>query len=638
MSDPTSSPDAPSPDDARTGWYWVPVVLLTLGIGSIVMLIGSNWIRERLMSEDINLVRAVGQVQTRTAIAHLWVEELVTGDDVDRSEIDDHLRVSHELIRQILAGDEDATVRRILGGTPALSMNERALRAQQGLIAFDKISRRRRSGYDAGEDVGIGSAIDVRYDAVFHELLDDLRYLEGVLETRLSRAEQRSRMLFRTIMTAWVLIVGLAVSGIWNRERRRQEAEMALRESEAQLMQAQKMEAVGRLAGGIAHDINNHLAAMTAQCELVKMNSEPDDPRVERMDAVITTATRSSELIKRLLAFSRRQPVLPETVNVNNILEGTMAMLRGLIGEDVALRTEMGDELWNVKIDPSQLEQVLLNLVVNARDAMPMGGSLTIATENRTVNPGPSHLGVFVEGGEYVVIRVADTGTGIPKELREKIFEPFYTTKERVHGSGLGLATVHGVVKQNHGHIQLDTQPAQGTTFEILLPRTTGAVSHTSQEQRSAIAPAATAVVILLVEDNEDLRESTREILETIGYRVAAAANAEEALVMFKERGDEIDLVITDVIMPGIDGKQLSDRLRQERPGLRVVFMSGYTDDVILHRGITRGEVNFVPKPFSAAQLAAKVKEVLSREPGTGADFEPVGDPVPPAKASGGNS
>ena len=354
-----------SNEPGHRGWYWIPVVLLALGIGSILMLLASDWVRGRLMEHDIYLARAVGQIQTNTAVAHLWVEELVTGDAVDRAAIGEHLAQAKLLILDIESSTPSSGLGKLFASEEDEPIARLAAEARRHLDSFTEISKRRESGYAAGDAVGIGSPIDVRYDQVFQELFTDLHALEQLLESRLLSSEARTNAAVRLILAVWSLIVALSAAAIFNRERHRREAEEALHRSEEQLLQAQKMEAVGRLAGGIAHDINNHLAAMTAQCELVKMGAEENDPVCGKMDAVIQTAGKSASLIRQLLAFSRREPVLAQTVNVNEVIEGVAPMFDRLIGEDVTFSTELDGDLWNVSIDPSQLEQILLNLVDN---------------------------------------------------------------------------------------------------------------------------------------------------------------------------------------------------------------------------------------------------------------------------------
>ncbi len=618
MSDSIAAQRA-SIDPGHRGWYWIPVVLLALGIGSILMLLASDWVRGRLMEHDIYLARAVGQIQTNTAVAHLWVEELVTGDAVDRSEIGEHLAQAKRLIVDIESSTPSSGLGKLFASEEDEPIARLAATARQRLDSFTEISKRREDGYAMGSPVGIGSPIDVRYDQVFQELFTDLHALEQLLESRLLSSEARTNAAVRLILAVWSLIVASSAAAIFNRERHRREAEEALHRSEEQLLQAQKMEAVGRLAGGIAHDINNHLAAMTAQCELVKMGADERDPVCGKMDAVIQTAGKSASLIRQLLAFSRREPVLAQTVNVNEVFEGVAPMFDRLIGEDVTFSTELDGDLWNVSIDPSQLEQILLNLVVNARDAMPLGGELSLSTYNVEHRDFRSSMGERIDPGTYVCIRVSDTGCGIPDEIRDNIFEPFFSTKDRSQSSGLGLATVHGIVRQNLGYIELDSRSGVGTTFRIYLLKSEGPAVARSSAPAAALSPAVQPAHVLLVEDNDDLRGSTMEIMQMLGYSVTPAGSAEQALEIFAGARRSFDIVVTDVIMPGMDGKRLVDRLKRHRNDLRVVFISGYTDDVMLDRGVARGEVNFVPKPFSASMLADKLREVLAREPLTSA-------------------
>ena len=594
----------------RATSYWIPITLLALGIGSIVMLIGSNWIREKLTTRDVVFVRSIGEIQTGAALAHLWVEELVSGDEVERhrteiawnltnsqQHLNDLLRIESEKTTTALLADTDSTAKLLKHGT----------KAKTNLEEFALVSDQRVTGFDAGLDVGIGSKIDIYYDGGFRKLLDDLRYMERIVKERLKQEEARSSFIFQTILVAWIFVVGLAVSGIWNREWKRRQAEMALRSSEAQLLQSQKMEAVGRLAGGIAHDINNHLAAVTAQAELVKMKGPSLSDIEPRMDAIISTAAKSSALIKRLVAFSRRQPVVRETVEPARVVSELKSMLHGLIPEDIELTIESDADPWCIRIDPSQLEQVIVNLVVNARDAMPLGGHLTVKTTNFTGNHES------LESQEWVVVSVQDNGVGIEPENEDRIFEPFFTTKDEINSSGLGLATVHGIVQQNQGYIEVKTELGAGATFTIMLPRCATTETYHHEESASSIPSSQRSETILLVEDNADLRVSMEEILAALGFSTMTAENAEDAIATFNEFGDRVDLLITDVIMPGMHGKGLADYLRDLAPDLEILFISGYTDEVILDRGIDQDTVNFLAKPFSASALAEKIEKILGR-------------------------
>lgn len=594
------------------GRNWIPLAVLALGLGSIVMLLGSNWIRSRLMAEDMELVLAVGTIQTDVAVSHLWTEELVAGDSVDVAEIDRRLEDSTRLAEG-LSGDRGLNRRRLLFEPDEDGViGRRVADLRLALARFRDLSIERRRGFAEGGDVGIGSAMDTRYDLAFGRLLDDLVALGAAFQGRLDRAEDRSALLNRILLVAWVLIVGLAVTGLWTRERRRQETESALRRSEELFLQAQKMEAVGRLAGGIAHDINNYLAAIITQCELVRMKAEPDSRVAEKMDAVIATATRSSQLVKRLLAFSRRQPVRPEIVDVNEALRGLEKMVRRLVGEDIALHARLGLSLGFVKIDPSQLEQIVLNLVVNAREAMPTGGRLEIVTARAEPADLEGQAMAGASPGAWLKLSVSDTGVGVPAEIREKVFEPFFSTKEGEGNSGLGLATVHGIVSQVGGRVTLESEPGAGTVVEVLLP------THTGPAPASRAPSVAQAAVqgsgrILLVEDNDVVRRSLTRLLEALGYEVTAAADGPEALAQVTEKGLAPDLVVTDVVMPAMSGKVLAERLWDVDPGLQILFVSGHTDDVVLRHGIEEGSVDFLQKPFSAEDLGRTIREMLSR-------------------------
>jgi signal transduction histidine kinase/ActR/RegA family two-component response regulator len=597
---------------------WIPLTVIALGLISISMLIGTNWIREQLMIQDVALVHAVGEIQTREATSHLWIEEYVSGDEVHLSEAWENQDRSALLIDAILEGGMVGQERYKLEplSDPVLRLQAISIRRQ--IEQFRDIAQRRAIGYPKGEDVGIGSAIDTEYDAVFGVMLTDLRTLASGIGDHLDRSHAQSKLLFRTILIAWVAIVSLAVWGLWTRERRRLFAESALRESEAQRLQSQKMEAVGRLAGGLAHDINNYLAAMTGHCELVKMKldrwSMPGSETISHsMDVVMETGTKAASLIRRLLAFSRREAVQPRVVNLNRVVEGLQSMLVRLIGEDIRFDVKLEQGLWNVKVDPSQLEQVIVNLTVNASEAMPTGGRLTISSFNVDSSGGPSAADTSMDPGPFVLLAISDSGPGIPAELHDQIFEPFFTTKDKASSSGLGLATVYGIVKEAGGSIQLESEPGLGTTFKIYLPQI-------AEAESAAIAQLPLATLggsqhILLVEDNDELRASTQEALELLGYKVTVARDGDEALAAFHASAAEVDLLITDVVMPGLNGREVAEKLQAQQPGLLVIFVSGHTDDVVLRHGVKENEVHFVPKPFSIHLLARKIGDVLHVEP-----------------------
>jgi len=595
----------------------MPTAVLALGLVSLGLVFGANLILEWLIVRDIARLRVLGEIQRDISISHLWLEEYVSDDPaVPDREIEDRVASSLLLCGRLI----DPAVRtqsiddvRPLGD-PELLQLARFLREK--IDDFSDLSTFRRQGFESGdyEAVRIGSDLDQEYDRIFNELLAVAQDLESRIRYRLAANRDRSRLVFRVIYGAWFAIVALAVTGLWNRERRRKQAEEALQRSEAQLLQSQKMEAVGRLAGGIAHDVNNYLAAITAQCELVKRKAEPGSRVAAKMDAIISSSFKVSSLIKRLLAFSRQQSVQPEVVNLNFVVEELEKMMERLIGEDLHLDSRLSEDLWNVKIDPSQVEQIIVNLLVNARDAMPTGGRVTIETANLRFDEALVRIQGSLQPGDYVQLSVRDTGVGIEPQILDKIFEPFFTTKGKSGSSGLGLATVYGIVEQNGGTIDVHSQVGSGTVFKIFLPRCLEQLEGASQAVPQAAPVAGGSERILLVEDNEELRGSTKGVLQAMGYRVTVASDGERGLRVFEATPRDYDLVITDVVMPGMSGRELVDRIRWLQPEVKVLFVSGYTDNVILRHGIMEGEVDFLEKPFPADRLARKVREVLDRK------------------------
>jgi two-component system, cell cycle sensor histidine kinase and response regulator CckA len=378
---------------------------------------------------------------------------------------------------------------------------------------------------------------------------------------------------------------------------------------EEQYLQAQKMELVGRLAGGVAHDFNNLLTAISGYAGLVKKSLLPGAPARADIDQVILAAARAAQLTKRLLAFSRRQIIEQKVVDLNLLIVEMDKMLRRLIGEDIELVTVLGRNLGAVKVDPSQIEQVLVNLAVNARDAMPHGGKLTLETANVTLGEDFVQQHVGAVAGEYVRLAIRDTGKGMTEEVKAHVFEPFFTTKEVGKGTGLGLAMVYGIVKQHQGNIWVDSESGRGTSFEIYLPRVPAAVAGLPQDELSAL-PRGTET-ILVVEDEALVRHFTVDSLADLGYTVLEAANGDEAIEVFQSHAGTIDLLLTDVVMPRMNGRRLAAQLQALRPNLAVLFMSGYTDNAIVHQGVLDPGVAFLQKPFTIGALAQKVRDVL---------------------------
>lgn len=384
--------------------------------------------------------------------------------------------------------------------------------------------------------------------------------------------------------------------------------EEALRRTQEQLLRAQKMEVVGRLAGGIAHDFNNLLTVINGHTELLQARFDSADPLFREIEEIRRAGERAASLTRQLLAFSRRQVLELRVQDLRDIVSGTEKMLRRLIGEDIDLLTTLGDDPAPIRADGGQVEQVLMNLAVNARDAMPRGGTLSVTVENVSIDSSAAGRLGGADAGEYVRLSVADTGCGMDSDVRSHLFEPFFTTKE--HGTGLGLATVYGIVRQSGGFIRVDSAPGKGTTFDIFFPRVGGPAERQEAGKPAASAPGGVETV-LVVEDDELVRDLVCEVLRRSGYVVLGACHGAEALHVAELHSGPIHLLLTDVVMPGMGGAELAERLARARPGIKVLYMSGYTDDEALRRGVMGGRKAFIQKPFRAAALAVKVREVL---------------------------
>lgn len=392
----------------------------------------------------------------------------------------------------------------------------------------------------------------------------------------------------------------------------RRAAAEALAQSEVQLRQAQKMEAVGQLTGGIAHDFNNLMNAILGNTHFVLADLPPDSPMREDVAEIANAATRAASLTKQLLAFSRQQVLQPEVVDLNRIVSEMGRMLERLLGESIELTMHLHQDLDPVEVDPTQMHQVMLNLCVNARDAMPGGGKLTIETQNIKLDEThTSARGYPIAPGSYAMLAVSDTGEGIPHDIQERIFDPFFTTKEVGQGTGLGLSTVYGIVKQSGGYIWLYSEEGIGTTFKIYLPRAeTGTPKEPVRDELPVPLPRNRTV--LVVEDEQAVRRTACKTLERAGYRILQAAAPEEALRIFQQNADDIDLFLTDVVMPQMSGSELAERIRRIRPEIPILFMSGYTDEAVIRHGELAPNADFLQKPFSPAVLSRTIERMLA--------------------------
>jgi PAS domain S-box-containing protein len=380
---------------------------------------------------------------------------------------------------------------------------------------------------------------------------------------------------------------------------------------EEQFRQAQKLESVGRLAGGVAHDFNNLLTVINGYSNILLNHLDETDPFRKYATEIHKAGGRAAELTRQLLAFSRKQVIERRTLNLNQLVDGSRDMLSRLIGEDIELVSHLNPQLGDVFADGGQLHQVLMNLVVNARDAMPEGGRLTITTDNATIRPDSAIPNDGSRHAPCILLSVSDTGTGMDEETRKRIFEPFFTTKREGVGTGLGLATVYGIVRQCEGWIDCATELGKGTTFTIGIPRTSMPATPANTRQAARALPGAGTV--LVVEDQDQVRALALMVLKTHGYQLLDAKTGADALSIAKTHSGPIDLLLTDVVMPGMNGLELSDRLRELRPSLRVLFMSGYSDNPAMNRSSPGARVDFIPKPFTADGLAGKVRALLEK-------------------------
>jgi len=417
-------------------------------------------------------------------------------------------------------------------------------------------------------------------------------------------------------LSGFVIVADVIIYRSNRREVALAAARLAERERfEEQLLQVQKMESIGRLAGGVAHDFNNLLTPIISYAQLCKMNLDPDDPLYSNLGEIEKAADRAADLTRKLLAFSRQQVIEPQEIELNRLVVDLGKMLHRLIGENVQMSITTAPDAGLVKVEPGQIEQLMVNLVVNARDAMPDGGQLTVTTRAVWLDGKNQDHYSELPSGHYVELSVSDTGSGMDEEVQRHIFEPFFTTKEEGKGTGLGLATCYGIVKQSGGELTVTSRPGEGATFKILLPQVNPSnPKPVTVKSETAALPRGTETV-LLAEDEPGVLEVASKILSEQGYRVLRASNGVEALgVAWMHAPEKIDLLLTDVIMPQMNGKDLADQLEAIHPETRVLYTSGYTDEVIGHHGVLEEGTRFLQKPFSQPTLAHKVREVLDEQ------------------------
>lgn len=430
--------------------------------------------------------------------------------------------------------------------------------------------------------------------------------------SRLAIAAGLAFLVTLTALSAWIFRARRDAGEIATANKLLQETIADREAAEVQIRQMQKVEAVGQLTGGIAHDFNNMLAVIMSGIWLAQKRLQQGQDGVEAfLNGALDGANRAATLVKRLLAFSRQQPLAPKAIDANKFVAGISELISRALGETVQMETILGGGLWLTHVDPVQLENSILNLCVNARDAMPEGGRLTVETANCHLDDHYARLHPGIPAGQYVLIAVTDSGTGMAPDILEKVFDPFFTTKDATKGTGLGLSQVYGFVKQSGGHLKIYSEPGQGSTVKIYLPRHY-AVDTERQEAatRDTIVQAEGSETVLLVEDDVRVLELTSASLRELGYTVLTAANAKDALAQL-ENGADVDILLTDIVMPEMNGRRLADAALQIKPELNVIFMTGFTKNAVVHNGVLDPGVNFLAKPFSLDELSAKLREVI---------------------------
>jgi len=513
----------------------------------------------------------------------------------------------------------------------AAAMQLRALAAARVAVLRETMHAYNRDPNDAAamEKLGRGKALMSQIRALEREMKGEE---EGLLAKRNETARQQAVLVTGALALSTILILVLGMLAFRDGRRRLTEAqaahvalEAANREltveaasrqaAEGQVRQMQKMEAIGQLTGGIAHDFNNMLAIVIGSLDVAKRRLTSDVRRAETcIDNALDGAQRAAQLTGRLLAFSRQQPLAPRVLDVNKLVGGMSEMLRRSVGEQLRVETVLAGGLWNTFVDPGQLESAILNLCVNARDAMPDGGKLTLETGNAHLDDAYAADHAEVSAGQYVMVSVTDSGAGMPPEVAERAFDPFYTTKGVGRGTGLGLSQVHGFVKQSGGHVKIYSEPGVGTTVKLYLPRSQSAEAAASASATPIEAlRAAGEEIVLVVEDEERVRHLSVDALRELGYTVVQAPDATQALAVL-EMQPRVDLLFTDIVMPDMNGRKLADEATQRRPDLKVLYTTGYTRNAIVHNGMLDADVAFLAKPFTYEQLALKVRQVLDGE------------------------
>ena len=556
--------------------------------------------------ETLNRTYMVACTPVLDAAGHLDKVIHVATDITDRKEAQRKLQESEETYRNLFQNAQVGLYRTRISDGKILESNEQLARM---------------FGYDTREEFIAEYVTSRNYvdPGTRERMLDEIQKM-GVVKNFEVRFYRKDRSIFWARYSARIYPEKGWIEGVAEDITAGKQAEEEREKLHAQLMQAQKMESVGRLAGGVAHDFNNKLSVILGYTQLAMDDLDRGDPAYGTLQQVLKAGNQSVDIVRQLLAFARKQAIAPEVLDVNEVVEGMLKMLRRLIGEDIDLAWEPGRHLWSVKMDPTQIDQILANLCVNARDAISGVGRVRIETQNTVLKEDycADHSGAVA--GDYVMLGVSDDGCGMDRETLENIFEPFFTTKDVGKGTGLGLATVYGIVKQNQGYIDVDSEPVRGACFRIYLPRHHGAPEEGTETSEPSLVRGR-GETILVVEDDQPLMQLTQVILAQAGYQVLSTVSSSEAMEMVRQHEGEINLVLTDVVMPEMSGVELADEIKMIRPGIKSLFMSGYAATAELNHETLERAVPFLEKPFTPNRLTVRVREALgtrNAEVGTG--------------------
>ena len=602
--------ERPQEDLKRSATIRSPVIVVAI-ISAIMVsfIVFSLYNNYRVAIHHAPLGNATMQVKHEATLAHLELEEILSdypGKDI--TDVWKHFDKSAWYIQVMLQGGNTGHGVFLLLRNP--SRRRDLQRAQAELAELRSIAKQR---WAAKNQPDISVPLAQKFDRVFTEFHAQTERLHASLRSAMKKDLNE---FFRTKITLIILIIIMSTFLIFTLrryEKKQRQDFIALQKAEEAQHQSRKLESIGRLAGGVAHDFNNMLGVIIGHADFALKELDTSHPSYADLEEIQKAAHRSAELTRQLLAFARKQTVIPKILDLNHSITGMLKMLEKLIGAHIDFSWKPEDELWPVKIDPSQIVQILANLCVNARTAIDGVGKITIATQNTHLDKSYSIEHPEFLPGDYVVLSVNDTGSGMDKETLKLIFEPFYTTQEVGSGTGLGLATVYGIVKQNQGIITVESTPEQGSTFKVYLPRQKGQIAENHSEVKKDV-PRGQGETILLVDDEKPIAKMATKLLEELGYRVLTATSPNEAIKIAEEETSKIALLLTDVVMPKLGGRDLAQELSKTHPHLKKLYMSGYTADIIATHGVLDDETHFIQKPFSRESLAIKVREAIEQE------------------------